>query len=84
MEQLPKQLMAGLTWTIISTIVGSNPWDMDMVDSLYAWVAGTGERIFGTTDGGVTWNQQLAVGGLGTYGISFIDRRSWCCWRHRW
>jgi photosystem II stability/assembly factor-like uncharacterized protein len=64
----------GLSWTIISTIAGSNPWDMDMVDSLYAWVAGTGERIFGTTDGGVTWNQQLAVGGLGTYGISFIDK----------
>ena len=68
-----KTIDGGLTWTIISTIVGSNPWDMDMVDSLHAWVAGTGERIFGTTDGGMTWNQQLAVGGLGTYGISFID-----------
>lgn len=64
----------GATWNIISTIVGTSPWDMHMVDSLYAWVAGTGERIFRTTDGGFTWAQQLAVGGLGTYGISFIDR----------
>lgn len=64
----------GVTWNIISTIVGTSPWDMHMVDSLYAWVSGTGERIFRTTDGGFTWTQQLAVGGLGTYGISFIDR----------
>jgi photosystem II stability/assembly factor-like uncharacterized protein len=64
----------GETWTIISSITGSNPWDMDMVDSLYAWVSGTNERIFRTTDGGFTWTQQLAIGGLGTYGISFANR----------
>ncbi|HSL89494.1 MAG TPA: YCF48-related protein [Ignavibacteriaceae bacterium] len=64
----------GATWNIISTILGTSPWDMHMVDSLYAWVSGTGERIFRTTDGGLTWTQQLSVGGLGTYGISFIDR----------
>ena len=64
----------GATWSIIGTISGGSPWDMDMLDSLYAWVAATGERIFATTDGGFTWTQQLAAGGLGTYGISFADR----------
>ncbi len=45
-----------------------------MVDSLYGWVSGTGENISRTTDGGLTWQIQQSAGGLGTYGISFIDR----------
>ncbi len=69
-----KSTNGGASWSIISTITGYNPWDMDMVDSLYAWVVGTGERISRTTDGGLTWTQQLAIGGLGTYGVSFIDK----------
>lgn len=64
----------GATWNIISTITGTNPWDMHMVDSLYAWVVGVGERILRTTDGGFNWELQFAGGGLGTYGVSFIDR----------
>jgi photosystem II stability/assembly factor-like uncharacterized protein len=51
----------GATWNIISTIVGTSPWDMHMVDSLYAWVSGTGERIFRTTDGGLTWTSNLPL-----------------------
>ncbi|MFC2103322.1 YCF48-related protein [Bacteroidota bacterium] len=69
-----KSTNGGATWSIISSITGSSPWDMDMVDQEYGWVSGTGERIFRTTDGGTTWTQQLATGGLGTYGISFINR----------
>ncbi len=63
----------GATWAIISTIVGTSPWDMHMVTSKNAWVSGTGERIVKTSDGGFTWVEQFAGGGLGTYGISFVD-----------
>lgn len=66
----------GATWSIAGTITGSNPWDMDMVDSEYAWVVGTGEKIFRTTDSGANWTEQFSMGGLGTYGVSFIDRNN--------
>ncbi|HZW38292.1 MAG TPA: YCF48-related protein [Ignavibacteriaceae bacterium] len=65
----------GISWTNVS-IPGSTTllWDVDFVDTTTGFICGTGGKVFCTKNGGETWTEQLSAGGLGMYGISFIDR----------
>ncbi len=66
----------GGTWAQFNLPSSTLAWDIDIVDTTYAWICGTGETIFRTTDGGATWVQQFSAGGLGSYGVSFVDTRT--------
>lgn len=53
----------GLTWTDVKgDIPAGDFYCITAVDSIHAWVGSAAGQIFGTTDGGRTWNQQIYGG----------------------
>ena len=69
---------SGLTWDTVD--VSPNYWDFfatsfTFIDSLTGWIAGGPGKIFKTTDGGLSWNQQVNIN-EGFFDIFFIDQNN--------
>ena len=69
---------SGLTWDTVN--VSPNYWDFfatsfTFIDSLTGWIAGGPGKIFKTTDGGLSWIQQLNIN-EGFFDIFFIDKNT--------
>ena len=68
----------GSTWNNIQVyeIIGGDIRSIvaiDFINENIGWVSVDNGRIFKTTDGGFTWNEEKRLAGIGLYGIKFID-----------
>jgi len=67
-----KSTNGGLNWNIHSSPTIWYLNDLHFVDSLYGWAVGNSENLR-TTDGGITWNSQIAYSPASIY---FINRNT--------
>jgi photosystem II stability/assembly factor-like uncharacterized protein len=49
-------------------------YDVFFIDSLYGWTVGTGGRVYGTTDGGLVWTEQIHVTNNDLNSVFFLNR----------
>jgi len=67
----------GFTWAVQDSLIGRTYNDVYVIDTLNAWVVGTGGIVRYTTDGGAIWFTDITNNGDNYYQITFVDNKPW-------
>ena len=67
----------GTTWALQDSLLGRTYTDVYVIDTLNAWVVGTGGIVHYTTDGGGIWFTDITNNGDNYHQITFVDGKPW-------
>jgi len=67
----------GSAWVVQDSLIGRTYTDVHIIDTLNAWVVGTGGIVRYTTDGGAIWFTDITNNGDNYHQITFVNGKPW-------